>query len=78
MSPDAPMTVELPTWCRRWMSLKRAREPYDAAGKYMVRLGKRMEEGEWRTEVVCGHHNSILVLNSEDRCTGHDRLSSST
>ncbi len=26
------MTVEVPTGCRRWMSLKRAREPYEAVG----------------------------------------------
>jgi hypothetical protein len=30
MSPPAPMTVWLPTACRRWTSLNRAREPYEA------------------------------------------------
>jgi len=37
ISPPAPMTVYLPTGCSRWISLKRAREPYEAGEVYQTK-----------------------------------------
>lgn len=68
------MTVREPTGCRRWMVLKRAREPYDAVNSNQHPNRPLQCFRNVHTECVCGHHDTVLVVESKYTGTGHNRL----
>ena len=80
MSPLAPMIVLSPTGWKRWISLNRARDPYEATA--MTVFGKHNNREGWkkhiRTEIISGHHDTIFIFESEDTGACDDRLSAHT
>ena len=75
-SPLHPMSVDLPTTFSRRKSVKRASPPYEPGKgrRGVCRRCTAKRRRPKRTQRVSRHHDAILVLDGNDRCTSHNRL----